>query len=209
MTARIYKNFEFLAAVHFENEFYTNLYEVDVYFNVEADSIKEQNVALERIKFFLNECLQHSVIVDQNDTDAIEKFTEAGMRVCTLPEEPYDQIIGIMLYVKLNKIVEGRLVITDINVTSSMSDGVSCCYSEDENIGPFTSKGWWSNVSPKINDITTSNKNKKILKIAKNKITWDDLFLGWQTKDLVIVEKQTDSQSTSEVVYAKFPTVEK
>jgi hypothetical protein len=34
-----------------------------------------------------------------------------GINVTTLPEEPVDQIIGMMLYYKLNAIMEGRMIV--------------------------------------------------------------------------------------------------
>ena len=114
MTARIFRSFEFQAGVHFAGSFYVNSYSIDTTFNVESESITEQNIALERIKYYLSECLEHSVIVHEDDEDVIEKYLDAGLKVCTIPEQPYDQVVGIMLMLKLNSITEDRLVITDI-----------------------------------------------------------------------------------------------
>ena len=124
MTARISRSFTFQAGVHFNGTFNMNLYQVDMEFDVESESIREQNIAVERIKYFLGDCLEHSVMIPETDTEAIQKYVDADIKVCTLPEDPYDQIIGIMLMVKLNNIMEDRLLITTIGTTSLMSDGV-------------------------------------------------------------------------------------
>lgn len=200
MSARIQRTFEFLAGLHFEGDFYVNQYMVDVYFDINSDSIREQNVALDRIKYFLNARLQNSIFIHSREIQAIEKYVDAGMKVCTLPEVPYDQIIGIMLFSKLNSIAEGRLVATDINISSSMSDEVTCCFASDDNLGPFIEKGWWNHKSPKINNFTGTSKSKKVVKISKNKLDWSDLGLNWESETTSI------PQSSNEVVLKLFPT---
>ena len=46
---------------------------------------------------------------EKNRVSFLAALTEAELKVCTLPEEPYDQIVGIMLMQKLNAIADGRL----------------------------------------------------------------------------------------------------
>lgn len=199
MTARIARMFEFQAGVQFSDEFFMNTYTLDMQFNVETESIREQNIALERIKYFLNEQLEHSVMCDSTKEESISKFIEAGLKVCTLPEEPYDQIVGIMLLTKINSITEGRLVATDITIGSRMSDNVSCLYSVEENAGPFLLKGWWKDNSPSINDLTPKSSSKKVVKLKKPKTNWDDLSLGWE-EGIIIVR----DAACSEIVFASF-----
>ena len=199
MTARIARMFEFQAGVQFADEFFMNTYSMDVQFNVETESIREQNIALERIKYFLNEQLEHSVLCIGTEEAQIAKFLDAGLKVCTLPEEPYDQIIGIMILSKINAITEGKLVATDITISSRMSDEVSCLYSIEENAGPFLLKGWWKDSSPSINDITPKPSSKKIVKLNKPKSNWDDMALGWE--EAIIVSKEF---SNAEIVFASF-----
>lgn len=199
MTARIHRAFELLTGLHFNKKFYTNQYSIDLTFNVESESIVEQNIALERIKFYLHECLEHSVLINQNDTESIEKYISAGMNVCTLPEEPYDQVVGILLLLKLNAIAEDRLVITDLSIESRMSDGVSCLHSIEENLGPFGEKGWWSDSSQRINDY--SSKNKKIVKLSKMKNEWQDVYLDWGEKSVLGTE--------AEIIFTSFDKTDK
>lgn len=199
MTARIQRSFDFMAGVHFGTEMYTNLYEFDASFNVEAESIEEQNIALERIKYFLEECIQHSIMVRDTETETIEKLLNAELRICTLPEEPYDQIIGIMLMNKLNSIAEGRLVITDISITSRLSDGVTCFHSIEENMGPFKLGGWWDDNTTRLTDV--KQKGKKVIKLKKNGFDWAELDLTW------LGEKS--KKSDSEIVFVNFDRLDK
>jgi hypothetical protein len=199
MTARIQRSFDFMAGVHFGTEMYTNLYEFDASFNVEAESIEEQNIALERIKYFLDECVQHSIMVHDSETEVIEKLLNADLRICTLPEEPYDQIVGIMLMNKLNSIAEGRLMITDIAITSRLSDGVTCFHSIEENMGPFKLGGWWDDNTPILTDV--KQKGKKVIKLKKTNFDWAEFDLNW------LDEKP--KKSDSEIVYVNFDKLDK
>jgi len=199
MTARIQRSFDFMAGVHFGTELYTNLYEFDASFNVEAESIEEQNIALERIKYFLEECVQHSIMVRDTEAEVIEKLLNADLRICTLPEEPYDQIIGIMLMNKLNSIAEGRLVITDISMTSRLSDGVTCFHSIEENMGPFKLGGWWDDNTPRLTDV--KQKGKKVIKLKKTNFDWAEFDLNW------LDEKP--EKSDSEIVFVNFDRLDK
>jgi hypothetical protein len=199
MTARIQRSFDLLVGVHFNSKFHINVYEIELFFNVETESIKEQNIALERIKYFLNEILENSVLCEQSKDKVILDYLNAGIKVCTLPEEPYDQIIGIMLLTKCNAIAEGRLVITDISISSRMSDGVSCSHSLDDNMGPFFGKGWWEESSTKINNGLINSKGKKIVRLTKPIQDWSDIFLDWSTK-----ESKLEEFNASEVVFVEF-----
>lgn len=198
MTARIHKSFNLLAGLHFNNQYYVNSYDFDLTFNVESESISEQNIAMERIQYYLHECLKHCVFVNKSDEKTIEKYSSIGMNVCTLPEEPYDQIIGIMLLTKLNAITEGRLVATDITICSDMSDGVSCLHSIEETFGPFIEKNWWNDSTQRISD---SIKKAKVVKLSKLKNEWQEVYLSW-------TEERTVKDS-AEIIFTSFDKTDK
>jgi hypothetical protein len=119
LSTRIERDFSFQAGVHFEGNFIMNIYNLTLVMEVETESIIEQNIAMDRIIYFLEDSLANSVFVQTSDKKAIEKYTQADIKVCTVPEEPYDQIITMLLILKLNNIAEGRLNITDIFFNSS------------------------------------------------------------------------------------------
>lgn len=199
MSARVQRSFDFMACAQFDPEFVVNQYEFDVTFNVETASIEEQNIALERIKVYLEFYLQNSVFVQDSDTESIQRLTAAGLKVCTLPEEPYDQIIGIMLMNKMNAMTEGRMIATDIGITSRMSDGVTCFYSIEENSGPFALKGWWQESAPTINSIKP--KGNKVVKLSKPIVDWTEFSLEW--------EPHLEKSTSNEVVFAVFDRTDK
>jgi len=191
LATRIEREFAFQAAVHFEGNFLMTVYELVLYMEVDTASIKEQNIAMDRITYFLDECLSNSVFVEATDKKAIEKYLQADIKVATLPEEPYDQIITILLLSKLNAITEGKLQVNSISLRSGLSDDVKFLYSiyEIENTGnPFRNKGWWSDSSTLISDINKSNKKDKIVRLVKQNCDWANVGLDWEQKEHTATE---------------------
>lgn len=200
MTARIKRNFSFQSGVYFKENFYLNVYTVLIYFDIETVSPVEQFVSMERIKYFFTQCLENSIFICETHTSMIEKYIEASLKICTLPTDPFDQIIAIMLVKKLNAILEGRMVITDISVTSVYSDDIHHLHSIEENSGPFNEMGWWNDPSPKYNNINSinSSKSKKLVKLVKQTTSWEELSLGYDTKD------PFEENKNSEIVFVNF-----
>lgn len=182
MGTRICKHFDFLSAVYFEGKFLINSFDISLTLSVETDSIHEQNVAMDRIKYFINERLENCVFVQDTETKIIEKYQAAGLKVCSLPEEPYDQIITILLLQKLNAICEGKLIVTDIQLESILSDGVGFMYDIDDmqNIHQYKN-GWWTENSNIISN-TVLGKKEKIVRLIKNN-DWVSLGLDWNSKE--------------------------
>ena len=75
-------------------------------------------------KYFLNDCLEHSIFLSHDEEEVLAKYVDANFKVCTLPEEPYDQIITILLFHKINAICEDKLVLTHLQLNSMLSDEV-------------------------------------------------------------------------------------
>jgi hypothetical protein len=186
LTTRIERDFSFQAGVYFKEEFLMNVYTISLYMDVETESIREQNVAMERIKYFLNDCLENSIFVQDTEHKVIEKYTSCGFKVCTVPEEPYDQIVTILLLTKLNSITEGRLVITDITLGSRISDQVKFSYDIESPRGPLESSGWWTDSGTSISDpVKKLVRKDKIVKLVKIPSTdWAEHNLVWKEKDI-------------------------
>jgi hypothetical protein len=184
LTTRIEREFSFQAGVYFQEEFLMNVYTMTLYMEVETESIREQNVAMERIKYFLNECLENSIFVQDTEQKIIEKYNTCGFKVCTVPEEPYDQIITLLLLVKLNSITEGRLIITDITLGSRISDKVRFNCDIESPRGPLEASGWWTDSSTSMSDIKKTLKKDKVVKLIKTPSTdWAEFNLVWIEKD--------------------------
>lgn len=185
MNTRIEKDFYFQTAVHFEGKFYVNSYDLTLSLLVETDSIREQNIAMDRATHFLTSVIQNSVLVHTGDTKTIEKYKNAGLKVCELPEEPYDQILSMVLIQKLNSIMEGRLKITDMILGSVLSDGVRFTIVSEVAEAVLAGNHWWNKSTICLNDEEahcTSEKSKDNIVKLFDDTHWVDLGLSWKEK---------------------------
>ena len=74
------------------------------------------------------------------------------------------------------------MLITDITVTSSLSDNVRYMIDAEDQIGPFSEDGWWHESNPDWFDHTISQDNTKVIKMDE-RLTWENVNLNWEEKE--------------------------
>lgn len=182
MSTRIEKDFFFQAAVRFEENFYINLYDFTLSMLVETENIREQNIAIERLDYFIHSVLENSVFVCKQETKAIDAYEKAGIKVCTTPEEPYDQIISFIILLKLNAIMENKLYITDMIFGSKLSDGIKFSVVPEIASNIFKEDAWYNSPCSNIKSIEKTTKSKdKVVKLFQYN-DWADIGLSWKEK---------------------------
>jgi len=178
MSTRIEKDFVFHSAVHFNDKFLINSFKTTLSIIVETEDIREQNVAMDRIDYFFHEILNNSLFIDENLTENIKVYKNAGIKIISLPEEPYDQIIGMVLLLKLNSIMEGKMHITDLNIGSYLSDWVRFTIVSEIAEHLFEDNQWFHN-----NTLETENNTQNESKVVKLfEDCWSELGLSWKDK---------------------------
>ena len=191
MTTRVKREFSFVAGIWLEGEYKIGLYSFTVFIEIFTDDPYEQSVALERMKYFTDECLTNCVFVEATEKKVIDTLTSLGMKVCVLPLEPYDQAIAIPLLMKLNAITEGKFHITNMSFKSQISDDVEYLIDIEDEVEAYNTKNsWWNDTGSNISD-KKSNKKDKIVKLHKDN-EWSELDLGW---------KHSCKPETSEIIF--------
>ncbi len=191
MTTRVKREFSFVAGIWLEGEYQIGLYSFTVFIEIFTDDPYEQSVALERMKYFTDECLTNCVFVEATEKKVIDTLTSLGMKVCVLPLEPYDQAIAIPLLMKLNAITEGKFHITNMSFKSQISDDVEYLIDIEDEVEAYNTKNsWWNDTGSNISD-KKSNKKDKIVKLHKDN-EWSELDLGW---------KHSCKPETSEIIF--------
>jgi hypothetical protein len=179
MSARIEKSFTFLAGVHFEGTYMMNLYNMELYIDIVTDSDKEQLTAIERIHYFLMNYVEHAIFVSEEHKSQISAYEKAGITVLALPEEPYDQIVGLILLRKLNAITEGRLHVDEIKFTSKLSADIKF-HNFAEQAEEFDKVAWYNDSTLSIQDKTKKSKKDKIVKF-EDLDDWNTVGLVWKS----------------------------
>jgi hypothetical protein len=178
MSTRIEKDFTFHSAVHFNEKFIINSFTVTTSIIVETEDIREQNVAMERLEYFFNEVFANSIFIDSTLESQIQKYKQVGIKVIALPEEPYDQIIGMVILLKLNAIMEGKMFVTDLNISSYLSDEVRFTIVSEIAEALFDGEDWFQRNS--LETENTSVNESKVVKLFED--CWTELGLSWKEK---------------------------
>lgn len=195
MNVRLQYDLEFLAGIYYDDCLQINSYDVSMSLVTKSKDVASTNIAMDRVKAFVYGVLQSTVFINQNNMERAEFLQLAGCNVTTLPEEPVDQIIGMMLYYKLNAIMEERMVITNLDLSSKLGDGVWYQHDEEDSAGPFSQDGWWHKSNIQHDTIELEEQQDNVVKVTST--GWYEMDLDWPENNL--------PQNANTVVYANFP----
>jgi hypothetical protein len=178
MNVRLQYNIGFTAGVHYKGQLIMNNYALRVFMITNTKDAENTNIAFERLKYFINE-IDSTVIINQQDKDACQRYLDAGIKIVTMPNEPVDQIVGVMLFYKLNAIMEERITVVETELSSQLGENMVYLHSENENAEDIVFPDWWT-TPDLLHYSTESSKGEKILSISSGTHTvWDELQLGW------------------------------
>lgn len=193
MNARLRKSFGWYSGIVYQGRFMVNHFNVELDLLTVSESASEQNTAYERMKYFMQYVMDDSILIASDD-ELLDQYLATKARVIVLPDEPVDQIVGIMLYLKLNAIMENRMVVSRTETWSTQGDQTSYIHVSGENVGPNLGQdGWWVDSRP-VCSIIRGREDGKVVNLSRT-AEWRDYGLGW--------DGETESVSNS-VVFARF-----
>ena len=189
-----------MAGIYYEGKLQLNEYTAKAYMMTNTEDPADHNVALNRIKHFVYNELESTIFVNQDDLEACEKLSAADLNITTMPGDPVDQLIGIMLYTKFKAITEERLLIGEMELNSVLGDGVIYLHGDNENVEDVNPPDWWSSVDLVHCEQDLIN-SEKIVTLHKSSV-WRDLDLQWP--DIEDNTPDDDDETGNTVVFADF-----
>jgi len=195
MNVRLKHDMHFAAGIYYNDQLRMNNYTLRLWMTTTTKNAEDQNTAFERVKYFVYTQLDSTVFVNHQHLEVCRKLAAAGVNVTTMPGEPVDQIIGIMLYFKLNAITEGRMTIVETELASALGDNITYLHSEFEDSIGFEQPAWWTTADLAHSDIV-SEESDKIVSLAQN-TAWRDLDMTW-------TDAPTETDVGNVVVFANF-----
>jgi hypothetical protein len=174
--------------------FLTNHYHVRIRMITHVLDNQEINIAAQRSLYMLDTEFSDTVFLNQQYEEPARFMQSLGMDVTLLPGEPVDQIIGMMLYCKLNAVMAGRITVTQLEICSERGDHVWYLHERDEPLGPFESQGWWNLEDPMHIDTPPLETDTPSIQPDP----WHSLELAWPVEPV-----------PSTVVYADFRSNDK
>lgn len=147
-----------------------------------SEDLAEINIAYQRMKFWFYEIMKNSVVIS-DDFPSLDAWRATQTRCLVLPQEPVDQLMGIMLYRKMDAVVQGRLNITDVGISSTLDEEIIYHHDSDEDQGCLSQDGWWSDPRPTWSlDSPRHRRNSKVINLRRQ-AEWKDHDLDWDPDD--------------------------
>jgi hypothetical protein len=197
MNVKIGYTSHFIAGVWWDSRLIMSTYTVTFKMITATDSAQDTNTALDRLRYMVEEYLVDSVFIKETDVDQIKLLRAAGIKVITMPEEPVDQIIGMMLYSKINAVMEGCMLIRSIMLSSTAGDDVIYEHDLQESVAPFDQPGWWNIPTPACETETRPDLNDKVFVLSATN-QWRDLGLEW------VSDAADNDQDSNVLVFTEF-----
>ena len=195
MNVRLKYTMPFSAGVYYGGEMRINNYTATVYMTTNTSDPVSHNVAFERIKHFVYEQLDSSIFINSEHRDQCERFAAAGLSVTTMPGEPVDQLIGLMLYHKLNAIMEDRIVVDETEISSVLGESMVYLHSGNEHTDVEHFPDWWTSEDP---------TNSNYMSLAADKVVTMHSTGAWRELELAWPEPDTAIETGNIVVFADF-----
>jgi hypothetical protein len=136
------------------------------------------DTAFERMKYFINEEIDSTVFINSEHREQCQLYTNAGIKITTLPNEPVDQIVGVMLFHKLNAIMEDRMSILETELSSHLGDNVVYIHSENEITQNIEIPAWWTTPDLVHSELDLGTGDT-VFAAPYTGPTWRDLNLTW------------------------------
>ena len=189
MNVRLRKQIAWYSGLVYQDRFCVNHYNAEMTMLTVSRDHDQQNIAYDRLKFWIGSVLDDSILI-HSENPLLSMYEKTGARLIVLPEEPVDQILGIMLYLKLNSIMQNRIVITDIEICSTQGDQMSYTHSHGESLGPHLGQdGWWTDARPTWTWNRSQDPNDKVVNLDRTS-ECKDYGLDWDhaetNKDSVV-----------------------
>jgi hypothetical protein len=195
MNVRLRYIMPFSAGVYYGGEMRINHYTATVYMTTNTHDPSNHNVAFERIKYFVYEQLDSSIFINLDHRDQCERFVAAGLSVTTMPGDPVDQLVGLMLYHKLNAIMEDRIVVDETEISSVLGESMVYLHSGNEHTDVEHFPDWWTTECPAHSDYMLLATDKVVTMHSAG--AWRELELAWSEPD-------TTTETGNIVVFADF-----
>jgi hypothetical protein len=195
MNVRLKYDFAFTAGIYHNGSFYMNNYTLRVLMATVSEDPNDQTTAFERLKYFIYTCMESTVFIDIDETEQCARYVQAGLNITTMPGAPVDQLIGIMLYHKLNAVMENRMIVFETELSSTVGEYMVYLHSEEETTVGYVQPEWWDTADLTHSEVAPANSDNVVA--IPQAAAWRELDLEW-TDDSV------SNESGNVVVFANF-----
>ena len=193
MSKRITWDTRFKSIIVVDSELFSNEYKCKITITPHSQSLKEQSAYFERLKNLFDLVLGNTIIVWRDDPlfSVLKKNT--NNRFIELPKPPYDQIMAAVCFCKANAVLDSKITVNNLELSSWQGDGITYSVDKDsDELVLLDTVDWFSdkykNFHPWWLRADTATYDKELDK---------GIYTGhfsWQNKDIPL-DKQHDNHA--------------
>ena len=139
--------------------------------------------------------IDSTIFINSDYAEQCRQFIGTGLNITTMPGEPVDQLVGIMLYHKLNAITEDRMVIVETELSSTFGENMTYLHSENETTSNIVATAWWTSADLVHYDTQLFESDKVVTMHQAS--AWRDVDLAWP-------DSVSEEETGNTVVFANF-----
>ena len=196
MNVRLKHDLQFTAGIYHDSKLIMNNYNLRLWMTTNSENSVDQTISFERIKYFVYSQIDNTIFINSNQKAQCTLFSKAGLSITTMPNDPVDQLVGIMLYYKLNAITEDRMIIMETEISSTYGGNMTYLHGEFENTSGYEQPEWWTSPDLTHSDFVTPEDSEKVLSIPQT-TSWREIELAWP-------EEPAPAATGNIVVFADF-----
>ena len=121
---------KFKSIIIVDGELFSNEYNCKIYISAHTADLKEQTEYFERLKNLFQIVFNHTITTwkDEKLYHTLQKAS--NNRFIELPKPPYDQIMAAVCFCKANAILDSKITVNKLELSSWQGDGIT--YSVDK-----------------------------------------------------------------------------
>lgn len=180
MNVRLKHDVHFTAGIYYNSRVHMNNYSVRLWLLTNSTTATDHNTAFERIKHFIFNEVDSTVFINVDHADMCQRLSTAGFKITTLPGEPVDQLVGIVLHSKFNAITENRMIVVETEISSAMGENVTYLHSDEERSEDIVLPDWCTSADLVHSDPVLVDGEKVVSIVSST--AWRELNLAWSNE---------------------------
>lgn len=122
---------EFRSIIIVGDELFHNEYDITCHITPVTADLEEQNEYFDKLKS-LFELIFANTVVSWRDEPFFELLKEhSNNRFVELPRPPYDQVMAAVAFTKANAVMQGKILVTRLELSSFQGDGITYSIEKD------------------------------------------------------------------------------
>lgn len=124
-------NTNFKSIIVVDSEMFVNTYDVKLHIQPVTGNLQEQSYYFERLKILFSHVFGNTIILDTNEPLYRILKTSTSNRFVQLPKPPFDQIMSGVCFTKSNSVLDGKIFVNQLDLSSYQGDGITYSVAKD------------------------------------------------------------------------------